>query len=192
ASGADVDVVAVRSDRARELIDDGLVAGLDRTELPTLSQLARPFRRPDATTVDGTQYGVSYLWTVQALLTARRAFPEGIPTSWRVLYDPPRRGRLAIPDNQLQVAAAARYLGYSQPFSLNARELQAAGRLLRLQRPLVQLYGSDSGVQDLLDSGAVVAAAGPPSAAKGAAHPIDASGPQEGPNGRAQNRDARR
>src|SRR3954451_4057430 len=34
-----VDVVAVRSDRARELIDDGLVAGLDRHQVPSLSQL---------------------------------------------------------------------------------------------------------------------------------------------------------
>ncbi len=86
AKGQAADVVAVRSDRARELIDDGLVAALDRRELSMLNQLAPPFRRPDATTVDGSVYGVPYLWAVQALLTVRRAFPEGAPVSWRVLY----------------------------------------------------------------------------------------------------------
>jgi putative spermidine/putrescine transport system substrate-binding protein len=178
--GRPVDVVAVRSDQARELIDDGLVAALDRRRLSMLNQLARPFRRPDATTVDGTVYGVPYLWTAQALLTARGAFPEGAPASWRVLYDATLRGQLAIPDSTLQVAAAARFLGYASPFSLNQTQLAAVGRLLRVQRPLVRLYGNVPTLLALLRSGAVVAAAGPPSVARGVASQIEATVPQEG------------
>ena len=154
AKGPAVDVVAVRSDQGRELIDDGLLAALDRRELSMLEP-ARPRRSAGRTRRPSTArvYGVPYLWTAQTLLTARRAFPEGAPVSWRVLYDPTLRGQLAIPDSTLQVAAAARYLGYAQPFSLNQTQLAAVGRLLRVQRPLVQLYSSAAALQALLRSG---------------------------------------
>lgn len=91
---------------------------------------------------DGVLYGVPFAWGPEYLLASRRAFPVP-PTSYDALFDPAYAGRIAVPDDPLQIALAALVLGASDPYALDARDLDEAEELVRRQRPLVREYWSD-------------------------------------------------
>jgi len=90
----------------------------------------------------GQRFGVPFAWGPELLLSSRKAFPTP-PTSFDSLYDPAYAGRIAVPDDPLQIALAALVLGTSDPYALNAADLDAAGQLVQRQRPLVREYWSD-------------------------------------------------
>ena len=90
---------------------------------------------------DGDRYGVPFAWGPEYLLSTRRAFPVP-PTSFDSLYDPAYAGRIAVPDDPLQIAVAAVMLDSRDPYALDARSLDAAAELVRRQRPLVREYWS--------------------------------------------------
>jgi putative spermidine/putrescine transport system substrate-binding protein len=110
---------------------------------------------------------VPYTWTANALLVRRRAFPPGTSASLRSLFEPGTGRRLAMLDSPLEIAAAARYLGSTSPFSLSSEDLASALELLRLQRPLVGVYAGVAGLRDRFAAGDLDAAVGPPAAVAG-------------------------
>ncbi|WP_131740432.1 extracellular solute-binding protein [Actinomadura roseirufa] len=98
---------------------------------------------------DGKYYGVPHVWGSNLLMYDTRAVQA--PDSWAALFAPEetRRysGRLIMRDSPLSIAEAALYLKgrdrklkITDPYSLTAKQLAAAGRVLAKQRPHVKRY----------------------------------------------------
>jgi len=137
ASATDVDVFAVSGDAVLSLAVAGAAAplpgGADDDVVPAVRRAGER---------DGDRFGVPFAWGPEYLLATRRAFPVP-PTSYDALYDPAYAGRIAVPDDPLQLAVAAVVLDARDPYALDARDLDAAAELVRRQRPLVREYWSD-------------------------------------------------
>jgi putative spermidine/putrescine transport system substrate-binding protein len=138
ASDPTADVFALSGDAVLSLAAADVAAavpkGADDDVLPAVRQAGER---------DGQRYGVPFVWGPELLLSSRRAFPTA-PTSFDSLYDPAFAGRIAVPDDPLQIALAALVLGTGDPYALNAADLDAAAQLVQRQRPLVREYWSDS------------------------------------------------
>jgi putative spermidine/putrescine transport system substrate-binding protein len=137
--------------------------------IPAWKSLARPFQSPVYNTVKGVHYGVTVMWTPSELLyNVERAKPA--PASWRAVYDDRFRGKVSIPDNPMQIADAALYLGsrdkrltIHDPYELTPSQFDAAVALLRRQRGLVVRYWqyASEQIQDFRTNAAVVGSSWP-------------------------------
>ena len=124
ASG-DVSGDAHRRDSSSSRSNVGLV--------PAWRQLAPPFRSPAFNTVNGTHYGVTVMWTPNALLyQTQRAKPA--PTTWRAVYDDRFRGKVSVPDNPMQIADAALYLRSTNAGAPHSRPVRADAAAVRRGR----------------------------------------------------------
>lgn len=74
-------------------------------------------------------------------LPGRTDEPDGLAA----LYEPDRRGRIAVPDSAFQLATAAFALGLPDPYDLSRDELDAASRLASMQRQSIRAYASSDG-----------------------------------------------
>ena len=137
ASATNVDVFALSGDSVLSLAVAGAAApvpgGADDDVIPAVRRVGER---------NGVRYGVPFAWGPEFLLAMRRAFPVP-PTSYDALFDPAYAGRIAVPDDPLQIALAAVVLGSRDPYALDARDLDAAAELIRRQRPLVREYWSE-------------------------------------------------
>ncbi len=137
ASATDVDVFAVSGDAVLALAVAGAAAPVPRgADNDVIAQVRRAGER------DGKRYGVPFAWGPELVLATRSEFPVP-PTAYDALFDPAYAGRIAVPDDPLQIALAAVVLGADDPYALDARDLDAAQELVRRQRPLVREYWSD-------------------------------------------------
>ncbi|QXJ24925.1 extracellular solute-binding protein [Actinomadura graeca] len=127
------------ADREVTPVNTNLVDGYKKLE-PRLRALLKR---------SGKYYGVPYVWGSNLLMYDTRVVQP--PSSWAALFDPAQArrysGRLVVRDSPLSIAEAALYLKgrnrklkITDPYSLNARQLAAAGRALAGQRPHVKKY----------------------------------------------------
>ena len=126
--------------------------------------------------VDGTHYGVPYMWGPNVLMYSTETFAEA-PTSWNVVFEAmdlpdgqPNKGRVQAYDGPIHIADAAQYLMYHQPdlgitspYELNQDQYNAALDLLRGQRQLVARYWHDAFIQidDFKNEGIVASGSWP-------------------------------
>lgn len=137
ATATDVDVFAVSGDAVLSLAVAGAAVPVPRgADDDVVAAVRRAGER------DGMRFGVPFAWGPEYLLAGRSSFPEP-PASYDALFDPAYAGRIAVPDDPLQIALAAVVLGTRDPYALDARDLDAAAELIRRQRPLVREYWSD-------------------------------------------------
>jgi putative spermidine/putrescine transport system substrate-binding protein len=140
------DLVSAGGEIAGRLIRERLVRPLELRSVPQSRRLLAPLRELSSTTVGGDHYGVATLWGANVLLyDPAKVVPA--PRSWSAVYAERYHGRVAVPDNPLQIADAALYLaatrpalGIRDPYLLTRRQLAAAVALLKRQRPLVASY----------------------------------------------------
>jgi putative spermidine/putrescine transport system substrate-binding protein len=163
------DLVSASGDVSGTLISKRLVKPVNVALVPSWRRIAPEFRSPGYNTVKGVHYGVTVLWTPNALLyNTQRAKPA--PVTWRAIYDDRFRGRVSIPDNPMQIADAALYLAATEPalhirdpYELTHPQFDAAVALLRRQRPLVERYWqyATEQIQDFRTGRAVVGSSWP-------------------------------
>jgi putative spermidine/putrescine transport system substrate-binding protein len=146
ASKSRFDLVSASGEAGLRLVQDDAVQPVNVELVPGWSDFIEPMRSPAFNTVDGVHYGISVMWGVNSLLY-NTAKVKPAPTSWSAIYDLKYAGRIAIPDNPLQIADAALYLsktkpalGIRDPYALTRRQFDAAIVLLERQRPLVRSY----------------------------------------------------
>lgn len=156
-----VDLVSARADRVRPLASAGLVVPIDSGDVDGIGGVASRLRSLQAAVLDGNSYAVPYAWEPLLLLSRDDAFPDGPPTSLRVLWEPARSTSVAVPDAPLTLATAALSVGVGDPFSLAASDLAAADELVRLARPAYR-WSSTASLEALLRSGLVTVALGSP------------------------------
>ena len=156
-----LDLVSVRADRLRPLVLAGLVVPIQTSEVDGLGGVPSRLRSLEAVSLNGHSYAVPYVWEPMALLSRDDRFPDGPPTSLRVLWEPASSAAVALPDDPMTLATAALSVGVDDPFSLAPSDLAAADELLRLAPP-GHRWSTDASLEAMLLSGQVDLALGSP------------------------------
>jgi putrescine transport system substrate-binding protein len=164
------DIVVPSSTFARLQIDGGLLAKLDKSQLPNLKNLDPDIQAQIATIDPGNQYLVNWLWgyTTIGINTAKvkaALGSEPMPANvWELFFNPKYASKLkscgvSTLDSATEVLPAAlHYLG-KDPFSKNAEDYKEALALLKGVRPYVTLFSSSGYINDMA-SGSICLALG--------------------------------
>ncbi len=164
------DIVVPSSTFARLQMDGGLLAKLDKSQLPNLKNLDPDIQAQIANIDPGNQYLVNWLWgyTTIGINTAKvksALGSEPMPANvWELFFNPKYISKLkscgvSTLDSATEVLPAAlHYLG-KDPFSKNAADYQEALALLKSVRPYVTLFSSSGYINDMA-SGSICMALG--------------------------------
>jgi putative spermidine/putrescine transport system substrate-binding protein len=144
--GSQYDMVSASGDASLRLIRGHIVKPVNVDLIPSWKDFIPQLKSPEHNTVDGKHYGVSLQWGPNTLLyNTQKVKPA--PTSWAAIYDPRYKGQVTVPDNPIQIADAALYLskkqpdlGIKDPYELTEKQLDAAVKLLKQQKPLIKKY----------------------------------------------------
>jgi putative spermidine/putrescine transport system substrate-binding protein len=161
--GGQYDLVSPSGDASLRLIKSGAVAPLDKSKLTNFNDLAPQLQSPAFNTVNGRNYGLSFMWGANVLIYNKDKIKQA-PTSWADLYSPKYKGKITVPDNPIQIADVALQFGGTQkPYTLTQQQLDAAKAKLKQQRPLVKKYWVlATDFESLFKSGDAVIGAGWP------------------------------
>ena len=149
--------VIVPSDYMVEImIAEGLLAELNKDNIPNIANLDELFTNPPFD--PGMVYCVPYQWGTTGIGYNAEEFDEP-PDSWAYLFDPELASQYAgrmtmLNDSRETIGAALKYLGYSVNTTDEA-QLNDAKNLLIQQKPWVYSYDSDQ-FEDLLSADEVV------------------------------------
>src|SRR4051795_514702 len=161
--GGQYDLVSPSGDASLRLIKSGSVAPLDTSKLTNFKDLAPQLQSPEFNTVDGKNYGLSFMWGANVLIYNKDKVKQA-PTSWSAIYDPKYKGKVTVPDNPIQIAdVALQFGGADKPYALSQDQLDAAKKKLEQQRALVRKYWVlATDFESLFKSGDAVVGAGWP------------------------------
>ena len=156
------DLVSPPGDISLELVYSGEVRPINTALIPAWEDFPTFFKNAPFNTVGALHYGISLQWSPNTLLyNTRKVSPA--PSSWSALYDASRKGMITVPDNPMQIADAALYLGYKNPYELSRKQFDAAVALLTQQRPLIKRYWPVASDEiAMFQDGSVVAGSGGP------------------------------
>ena len=144
--GSQYDMVSASGDASLRLIRGGDVAQMNVALVPEWKNFIPQLQSPPHNTVAGKHYGISLQWGPNILLYNTKSVAPA-PTSWSSIYEPKYKGLISVPNNPIQIADAALYLsktkpslGITDPYELTEAQLNAAGELLKQQKPLIKKY----------------------------------------------------
>jgi putative spermidine/putrescine transport system substrate-binding protein len=144
--GSEYDMVSASGDASLRLIRGGEVAEMNVNLVPEWKNFIPQLQSPPHNTVNGKHYGISLQWGPNILLYNPKTVSPA-PTSWSAIYSPRYKGQITVPNNPIQIADAALYLsktkpslGITDPYELTEAQLNAAGNLLKEQKPLIKKY----------------------------------------------------
>lgn len=142
--GTTYDLVSASGDASLRFVHSGLVQPVDLSKIPNWKDLNPQLQSPPHNTVNGKHYGVSFMWGPDTLIYNKKDF-KSPPTSWSVIYSSKYKGQITIPDNPIQIADVAVYLGYQHPYNLTDAQLARVKAVLVAQRKLVRKYWGTAG-----------------------------------------------
>jgi Spermidine/putrescine-binding periplasmic protein len=170
------DLVTASGDASLRLIAGKRVQPINTDLIPSWKEVDDRLKDAPWHTVDGTHYGVPYMWGPNVLMYNTNVFKEA-PTSWKVVFEEmtlgdgkSNKGRVQAYDGPIHIADAALYLmthkpdlGIKSPYELNEDQYKAALELLRQQRMLVGRYWHDAFIQidDFKNEGVVASGSWP-------------------------------
>src|SRR5581483_1650658 len=86
--GADYDVVAFDTSSFKRYLEQNLIHEIEFSKLPHVANLPAAFQNVAPTMKDGKHYGIPFAWGSLPLIYDKKAFPNGAPDSWNVMWDP--------------------------------------------------------------------------------------------------------
>lgn len=147
--GADYDIIIPSDYMISKLIDQGMLAELDFSNIPNFQYIDEEFRNPDYDPEN--KFSVPYTWGVVGLFYNTDYIEEEI-TSWSALWDDRYAGKMLMFDNPRDSFAIAQFrLGQSLN-TTDPEDWKAAAELLKQQKPLAQAYVMDQ-IFDKMESG---------------------------------------
>jgi spermidine/putrescine transport system permease protein len=157
AGNVDFDVITPTDYMVEILIQQGLLAKLDRSRLtPALASVNPRFL--GLSFDPRNEYSVPYAWGTTGLAYRSDLVRENVD-SWDVMFDRRYAGHILLLDDMREVfGMALKKLGYSMN-STNPEEIRRARDLLLAQKPLVKGYNSSNFEQDLMAADAWIAQA---------------------------------
>lgn len=155
------DLVTASGDASLRMIAGKRVQPVNIDLVPSWNTIDDRLKEAPWHYVNGTHYGVPYMWGPNVLMYNTEIFGDSPPTSWNVVFEPmnlpdgqPNQGRVQAYDGPIHIADAALYLmthkpelGITSPYELNQDQYNAALDLLRTQRTLVSRYWHDAFIQ---------------------------------------------
>ena len=145
------DVIMPSDYMASIMIQQGLLAPLDKANIPNLKHITR-FR--NAYFDPEMRYAVPYDWGTAGIAYDSEAYPN-LPRTWAVFWDESYRGRTSMLDDMRETLGATLKLrGYSEN-SKNLDELNAAKQKLIEAKPLLKRFDSQA-AEVLLAGDAVI------------------------------------
>ncbi|WP_306005408.1 ABC transporter substrate-binding protein [Aquicoccus porphyridii] len=155
------DLVTASGDASLRMVAGKRVQPVNTALIPSWDTLDDRLKEAPWHYVDGTHYGVPYMWGPNVLMYNTEVFSDSAPTSWNVVFEAmnlpdgqPNKGRVQAYDGPIHIADAALYLmahkpelGITSPYELNQEQYDAALDLLREQRKLVSRYWHDAFIQ---------------------------------------------
>ncbi len=194
------DLVTASGDASLRLVAGKRVQPINTDLIPSWSRVDDRLKDAPWFTVDGTHYGVPYMWGPNVLMYNTEVFKEA-PKSWSVVFEEQElpdgksnKGRVQAYDGPIHIADAAQYLmahkpdlGITNPYELNDTQYAAALDLLRGQRMLVSRYWHDAFIQidDFKNEGVVASGSWPfqVNLLKADGQPVASTIPEEGATG---------
>lgn len=147
-NGASYDLIVPSDFYVAQLRQEGLLAQLDKTNIPNLANLDPAFTNPVHDPEN--RYCVPYQWGTVGI--GYNASALGEIASWDDVFDPAHAGRVALlDDRRTTLGLILLYLGYS-PNTTNKFEIAEAGAFLQERADVIAAYHGDDG-QDLLNEG---------------------------------------
>jgi spermidine/putrescine-binding protein len=164
------DLILATSGWFDNYVNEDLIVPVDESCVPNVSNISDAFPWRDATTVDGTNYGVLYAWGDQPLgwvtseipgdLDLRQYMNEnGVLDDWNVLWDPQLEGKVTVFDDPTSVLPFIPLaLGFDDPFNLSEEEFQAVEAKLDELRPQLKKLttGFDDQTSTLVSGEAII------------------------------------
>lgn len=160
-NGGGFDLVTASGDASLRMVAGDRVQPINIDLIPSWGDVDPRLQEAPWHFVDGSHYGVPYMWGPNVLMYNSEVFGDSPPTSWSVVFEEQmlpdgasNEGRVQAYDGPIHVADAALYLmthqpdlGIVSPYELNADQYAAALDLLRAQRLLVSRYWHDAFIQ---------------------------------------------
>ncbi len=154
------DLVTASGDASLRLVAGKRVQPVNTDLIPSWSKVDERLKQAPWHYVDGTHYGVPFMWGPNVLMYSTDVF-DTAPESWNVVFEAmdfpdgkPNQGRVQAYDSPIHIADAANYLmfhqpelGITSPYELNEDQYAAALELLRGQRKIVSRYWHDAFIQ---------------------------------------------
>ena len=116
------DLVTASGDASLRMIAGKRVQPINTSLIPSWDTIDDRLKEAPWHYVDGTHYGVPYMWGPNVLMYNTEVFGGDAPTSWNVVFEPmdlpdgePNEGRVQAYDGPIHIADAALYLMTHQP-----------------------------------------------------------------------------
>jgi len=199
-TGGGFDLVTASGDATLRLVGGKTVQEINTDLIPNWKTIDQRLQSAPWHTVNGKHYGVPYQWGPNVLMYNTNVFKDP-PKSWEVVFK-----EMTLPDgksnkNRVQayygpiyIADAALYLmhadpslGIKNPYELTQEQFDAAVKLLREQRKVVNKYWNDvtAQIDDFTKEGVVASPSWPyqVNLLQADKKPIASTIPQEGATG---------
>ena len=149
ASPDQYDIVYATAGWFPQYVEDELLEPIDESKIPQLKNIKLGFPWEEATSVDGTLYGILYNWgnqplawipeDVEGLDLSKYENSKGELDDWNVLWDPALKGKVSIFDDPTSVEPMVPLaLGFKNPYQLDEEEFEAFEKKLLELRPQVK------------------------------------------------------
>lgn len=148
------DVICASDYMIEKLAGEGLLAELNRENIPNYSNLMEEYMAASESFDKGNKYAVSHTIGTLGIIYNTNTVKEGEITSWNDLWKKKYEQRIVMPDSVRDTfAIALKAKGYSLNTTDEAEVKEAADYLIQ-QKPLVYKYANDS-ARDLILGGSV-------------------------------------
>ncbi len=156
------DIVVPTKSYVAFFMKDNLLDPIDVSRLKHWPELFDKMRSNGSTMgPKGEHYHLPWSWGTNGVVFRTDLAPEyvGNPT-WKILFDPKYKGRIAMRDAPNGVIIpAALIMGAKDPYDLTDDELAQIGEMLRKQRELVRFYWkSEAEIEQAIAAGEITAA----------------------------------
>ena len=151
------DVICVSDYMIEKLISEDLLAEVDYSSIPNISNLEKKYLQLAESFDSGNKYAVPHTWGTLGILYDTDKIPEGEITSWNDLWKTEYAGRIVMPDSMRDtMGIALKAKGYSLN-TVSEAELSEAAAYLTEQKSLVYKYANDSARDMILGGSADIA-----------------------------------
>ena len=155
--GFGTDVIEVCLDESSPLVDAGLLAPIDTSQITHWDNMQASFRNADGVTEDGKTWLVPLSAGPHGLIYDVDAFPEP-PTSWTDLYDPALQGQVALDGggSLTPLAVTALSMGIEDPMHMDPDQIAQVRDYMIDHRDQFRTFAdSDSDTINLFKSGEI-------------------------------------
>lgn len=143
------DIVLATAGWFPQYVEAGLLEEIDTSKIPNMENIELGFDWEEATSVDGTLYGVLYNWgnqplawipkDVEGLDLSKYENENGELDDWNVFWDPALKGKVSIFDDPTSVEPMVGLaLGFENPYQLDEEEFEEFEKKLLELRPQVK------------------------------------------------------